>query len=366
MKKFTSLFLMLAFVVACSSSEDDPTEVADNFDRNAMLVNWADNIIIPSYEAYGSAVSDLKVASDAFNAQPDLTGLSVVREKWLEAYLAFQQVSIFEIGPAETISLRNYTNIYPADANEIEGFVASNDFNLSLPSTNDAQGFPALDYMLYGTASTDAEILDKLSTANYSNYLDALVTRLQSMSELVRNEWQGSYRDAFVANNGSTASSSVNKLMNDFLFYYEKSLRAGKIGIPAGVFSGSPLSDRVEGLYSKSYSKQLFNTALEATIDFFIGKHHGSTVNGSSIEGYLEYLSEINNTEDLSLSIRNQFAAAKAMAQQLNDNFFEQVETDNSKMLQTYDELQKNVILMKVDMFQKMNVRIDYVDADGD
>jgi uncharacterized iron-regulated protein len=93
MKKFTSLFLMLALVVACSSSEDDPTEVADNFDRNAMLVNWADNIIIPSYEAYGSAVSDLKLATDAFNTQPDLTGLSVVRENWLVAYLAFQQVS---------------------------------------------------------------------------------------------------------------------------------------------------------------------------------------------------------------------------------------------------------------------------------
>ena len=366
MKKFISLFLILALMAACSSSEGDPTEVADNFDRNALLVNWADNIIIPSYENYVSQVADLKLATEAFTAQSDLNSLATLRTEWLAAYLAFQQVSIFEIGPAEAISLRNYTNIYPADATEIESFIASGDYNLSLPSTNDAQGFPALDYLLFGTGSTDAEILVQLSTANYANYLTALVTRLQTMSEQVLNEWKGGYRDTFVANNGSTASSSVNKLMNDFLFYYEKSLRAGKIGIPAGVFSGSPLSDRVEGLYSKVYSKQLFNAALDATINFFVGKHFGSSATGASVEDYLRYLSEINNTEDLSVSIVNQFEAARNIAQQLNDNFFEQVETDNSKMLQTYDELQKNVILMKVDMFQKMNVRIDYVDADGD
>jgi hypothetical protein len=35
-------------------------------------------------------------------------------------------------------------------------------------------------------------------------------------------------------------------------------------------------------------------------------------------------------------------------------------------MLLTYDELQKNVVLMKVDMLQAMNVSVDYVDADGD
>ena len=35
-------------------------------------------------------------------------------------------------------------------------------------------------------------------------------------------------------------------------------------------------------------------------------------------------------------------------------------------MLQTYDELQKNVVNMKVDMLQALNIRVDYVDADGD
>ena len=35
-------------------------------------------------------------------------------------------------------------------------------------------------------------------------------------------------------------------------------------------------------------------------------------------------------------------------------------------MLITFDVIQANVYLLKVDMLQKLNISIDYVDADGD
>jgi hypothetical protein len=35
-------------------------------------------------------------------------------------------------------------------------------------------------------------------------------------------------------------------------------------------------------------------------------------------------------------------------------------------MLGAYDELQRNVILMKVDMLQALSIDVDYIDADGD
>jgi hypothetical protein len=50
----------------------------------------------------------------------------------------------------------------------------------------------------------------------------------------------------------------------------------------------------------------------------------------------------------------------------LGSDLFEEVETSNVNMLRTYDELQKNVILMKVDMFQALSIQVDFVDADGD
>ena len=36
------------------------------------------------------------------------------------------------------------------------------------------------------------------------------------------------------------------------------------------------------------------------------------------------------------------------------------------KLLTTYDDIQKAVVLLKVDMLQILNINVDYVDADGD
>jgi hypothetical protein len=35
-------------------------------------------------------------------------------------------------------------------------------------------------------------------------------------------------------------------------------------------------------------------------------------------------------------------------------------------MTDTYDELQRVTVLLKVDMLQTLNISVDYVDADGD
>ena len=155
-------------------------------------------------------------------------------------------------------------------------------------------------------------------------------------------------------------------MVNDFMFYYEKALRAGKVGIPAGVFSSEPLPDRVEGLYREDVSRLLVLEALQASQDFFNGVAFESSTQGNSLKAYLDYLNAIKNGEDLAVLINNQFEAARMAILDLDENFSEQISTNNSKMLQAYDELQRNVVLMKVDMFQALSINVDYVDADGD
>jgi hypothetical protein len=50
----------------------------------------------------------------------------------------------------------------------------------------------------------------------------------------------------------------------------------------------------------------------------------------------------------------------------LDANFYNQIGGDNTQMTLAYDELQKVVVLIKVDMLQAFNISVDYVDADGD
>ena len=47
-------------------------------------------------------------------------------------------------------------------------------------------------------------------------------------------------------------------------------------------------------------------------------------------------------------------------------NFVNQINTDNNKILTTYDAIQSVVVLFKVDMLQAFNINVDYQDADGD
>ena len=64
--------------------------------------------------------------------------------------------------------------------------------------------------------------------------------------------------------------------------------------------------------------------------------------------------------------INDQFDNARNTASVLPESLADQIDQDNTLLLNTYDELQKNVVLMKVDMLQSLNIRVDYVDADGD
>ena len=65
--KHTLLVTALVLVVwSCSDDNDDPAGNNDNFDRGAMLTNWADNIILPSYQAYVADLEDLATSAGAF------------------------------------------------------------------------------------------------------------------------------------------------------------------------------------------------------------------------------------------------------------------------------------------------------------
>lgn len=69
---------------------------------------------------------------------------------------------------------------------------------------------------------------------------------------------------------------------------------------------------------------------------------------------------------DLASLIEDQLDAIQSQSSSLETNLKSQVEKDNTKMLEAYDELQKAVILLKVDMMQALSISVDYVDSDGD
>ena len=375
MKRLHKLILCITIAAlsfsSCGDSDSgpmgpDPMNMDVSFERSELLSDMADNIIIPALENYQDALEGLQTSKDAFVSDPSVGSLTALRSAWLEAYLSWQSVSIFDIGQAEAIGLRNFTNIYPTDVAAIESNISSGDYNLQLPSNFDTQGFPALDYLLFGIADNEEGIVALLSNDSYMQYLSDVVDRLDALTTEVVDDWNNGFRVAFIANNGSSATASTDKIVNDFIFYYERFLRAGKIGIPAGVFSNSAISANVEAPFSRIYSKQLFLAGFQATRDFFMGRSSEGFDMGFGLDDYLDAVATANGTGSVATAIIDQWAIAQSEIDGLMDDFVLQIEQDNVRMLQAYDELQRAVILLKVDMLQALNIQVDFVDADGD
>jgi len=364
-----TLLSLLLTLVACDNSPM-PQENIDDFDRQAMLTNWADNIIVPAYTDFNTQAQALKLAGENFAQSPDLNQLEQLRSAWTDAYKSWQQVAMFATGKAEEVRLRDFLNIYPVDTSALLENIRTANYDLSLPSEYDEQGFAALDYLLYGLGSSDDQTLAFFTTdpdaPAFAAYVAELTARIEDLSTQVLQDWEGAYRDAFVDNSGNSATASVDRMVNDYIFYYEKHLRAGKVGIPAGVFSGTPLPTHTEALYQGGISKELLLISLDAVQNFFNGKHFASEEEGQSLKDYLNYLSTEKDGSQLSQLIDKQFEEARTAIQGLDEDLSTQVQNDNLKMLGAYDQLQLNVVLLKVDMLQALNINVDYVDADGD
>ncbi len=369
LRKIGLVVFITTLVMACGGNGDDivdPGGVNDDFDRGALLVHIADNIIVPAFEDFQTKVQDLETKASNFTTTPSLAALEDVQDSWLTAYKTWQYVEMFNIGKAEEIVFANRVNIYPVSTADIELNVDSGSYDLSNPSNFDAQGFPALDYLLYGLADTNEDLITVYTSAEnaegYKNYLIDVITTIADLTELVVNDWNTTYRDEFVASAGNTATSSLNLLVNDFIFYYEKGFRANKFGIPAGNFSTEPLPEKVEAFYHKELSKELAIEGFTAIENFFEGKAYNTA---SAALGFDDYLEDLERG-DLVTQISSQFNSAKSSINGLDANFYQQIIDDNTQMTMTYDEIQVAVPLLKVDMVAAFNVSIDFVDADGD
>ena len=75
---------------------------------------------------------------------------------------------------------------------------------------------------------------------------------------------------------------------------------------------------------------------------------------------------ESDQDDKLAEKINEQLKKIKTKLTELNTDFSEQIRQDNLEMLITYDIIQANVVFLKVNLLQKLNINIDYADADGD
>ena len=375
MKYIKSLLLSIFsifLIIACSSESDEDQTQIPEFDRSSILTNYADNIIIPRYNNFKADLDDLKTVVDEFASNPNSANFDKVHNQWFKAYKTWQHVEMFNIGKAEQIMYFNTINTYPVDELRINENINSKRYDLSNANDWSSQGLSGVDYMLHGIEDNKEKVIQKyVDDTYYGDYLKNLLVIMTSNTDDIVQDWP-TYKDTFVQSSGNSNSSSLNMITNDFVYYFEKGLRANKIGIPAGVYSGgNTLPSKVEAYYSsknsfQDISKDLAKEAVIASENLFLGKSSNG-VNGPSLKTYLDYIynSDVNK-ENLSPIISSNFQKAKEAIDLLDSNFVNQINNDKTKMLNAFDKLQAIVVNMKTDMLSLLSIQVDYIDADGD
>ena len=369
-KSILGLLLLLVAVWGISSCKKEieyTSLTAENsdLDRKALLTQWADSLVKPGYQRFDAKLTTLKTKSAAFTAAPTVAALQELRQAWLQAYTEWQQVEVFEFGPAEMVTLRNHFNIYPADAAGIRSNISSGTYNFDIATAIPQQGFPALDYLINGIAASDAAIVQSyVGSANQRKYLADVTDKMGQLFTTVYSQWTGSYRDTFINSTGTNAGSSLSKVVNAYSLYYERFLRSGKVGIPAGTMSGVAAPEKIEAYYYKGTLPLELAKVAHATVQYTFNGRSG----GPSLKAYLNALGakDSRTGQPLSEILNAQFVVSATQLAGLGPDLFATVQTRRTDAVNAYNEMQKAVRLIKVDMTSAMSISVTYVDNDGD
>lgn len=361
---------IVLFLVQCKKKKED-TIPETPFDRAGMLANIGENVIIPAYADLKVSVDSLQYFTNLFVAAPSLTDLSNLQLWFLKAYSRFQWVSAFEFGPAESELIRVNFNIFPCDTLQINSKIAAGDYNLSTAADVDAKGFPAVDFLLYGSTQNNNSVVAKFTTdsnaANAKTYLTTLVNELKSKTDIVNTAWSasgGNYISTFKSSTGTSVGSPIGMLVNQ-LNYDLELLKNPEIGIPLGKKTlGTPLPEKVQAFYSTK-SLTLAMEHLKSIENIYLGRS-ALGVDGLGLDDYIVHLKAQHPSGPLNDVIKNKFSAAKTKLAAVPETLSQSIMLNPTTVDQAYLELQQLSVLLKTDMTSAMGVLITYQDNDGD
>lgn len=357
--------LLLAVCCKKKDTEDPKNPALESFDKQGLLVNLADNLILPGYKDLKGALDSLTLAFNAFKTNGSQEDFLRTRSRFDQAYLKYQRICIFGFGPGEDASIRSNFNIFPPDTNKIRSNIKNGGYDLAAATNFAAKGLPALDYLFYGRNRSVEQLVEQFNLEpSRKTYVRDLLNEMSGKINTVVDTWSSSYRNTFVSSLATDVGSSIGYVINQ-LNYELDFLKNYKIATPLGLRSGgAPLPDNSEAYYggqSLQYALESLNT-LE---NVYAGKSV-SGANGLGFDDYLDHLGVQHLDGTLNAAINAQFNIARTKLTAIGNPLSEKVLTTPAVVTDAYKELVKLLVLLKTDMPSNLGVVITYQDGDGD
>lgn len=347
------LFVTLGLIFSCKKDEKIESEVS--FEKKDILINLADNWILPAYQNFELKLNLLITNWESFKAKKDLSEFFNVQDAWKESYLSFQNVKFIDFGPAMANGFTGSLGTFPSDTNVIENNIASGSYDLTVVSNISAIGLPALDYLLF---QKDA-LANNQNESNRRKYIDDLLSKMKEETDYVISNWT-SYRSTFIEGTGTSSTSPFSMLVNAFVKDFEIA-KSSKIGIPLGKQSlGIQRPEYLEARYSK-FGKELLIQNIKALKSVYLG----NSFLGNSGVGFDDYLISLEK-QSLSSTIGTRFNFLISDPQGWASDLEDMILNSNLIVDNYYTYIHNSVVYIKTDMTSAFGILITYQDNDGD
>jgi uncharacterized iron-regulated protein len=200
--RMTSLALA-AVLAACGGDGGDGGGGAGGFDDRPIITDYADRVVIPTYQLLRERAVALDAAAAVLAEETGDDNLEAARQAWVDMRVPWEQSEAFLFGPVSAQGWDPAMDDWPLNRDDLDGVLASGDdltqeYIRSLPETQ--KGFHTIEYLLWGedSAKAAADL-----TPRELEYLGALIEELTLITADLAQSWtegvdgQDAYREVF-------------------------------------------------------------------------------------------------------------------------------------------------------------------------
>jgi putative iron-regulated protein len=283
------LFLATA-AAACGG--DDGGE-GGGFDDQEVIVDYADQVVVPTYELLDERSNALHQAAIALGEDLTDENLVAVQDAWVATRVPWEQSEGFLFGPVSARGWDPAMDSWPLNQDDLNAVLESGDdldqeYISNLPETQ--KGFHTIEYLIWGADS--AKTADQM-TEREMEYLLALTEELTRITGELATSWtegaggEPAYRDVFTTagEDGNTAYPSLNSAAQEIL--------VGMSGICDEVANGKiaePYDERDPNLVESQYSFNSlsdFQDNMRSVLNAYTGDFPAGETEGSGLDAYV-------------------------------------------------------------------------------
>ncbi len=257
-----SLVAFALFAVGCAPNEDDESASA-GFDDAAVIEDFADQVVIPTYSWLADAAADLNDEVVALAASPTDSAHEAAKAAWVATRSPWEQSEGFLFGPVDTYGLDPALDTWPVNKTDLDAVLSGPDsLTVDYVANLDPslKGFHSIEYLLFGEDS--AKAVDGF-TAREFEYLVALTGELATNANTLAASWTDGidggepYGDVFRGAGANSAYPSLASAAQEIV--------EGMIGICDEVANGKiadPFDNQDPNLVESQFS---FNSLADFT-----------------------------------------------------------------------------------------------------